>query len=98
MAKKKKAKGKQLDLIDVQPKNVKTIIEVVERYKKHQKLRLAELKMEVEAKKTILELVHKARLQPLEDGTIRFKVDGRVICVTPTEEKVTITEAKGKKK
>ena len=92
MAKKKKESGKQEMLIDVLPEDAKPIIEAARDYKKHQKVRLAALKKEVELKQRILDLVNKAKLQRLKDGKIRFEYDGVKITVTPTDDKIDVKE------
>lgn len=91
-------KDKQLDLIDVHPKNAKPIIEEARLYKKYQTARLAALKKEVEQKQKVLELVKKANLQRLKNGQIKFEYDGVVVSVTPQDDKVAITEKTEKDK
>lgn len=95
MAKSKKSKvsaDEQLDLIDVKPKNSKEIIATARRYKATQAKRLSYLKDEIAEKQTLLELVKKEKLQPLEDGKIRFRCDGMVITITPRDELIKIKE------
>jgi hypothetical protein len=103
MAKKKKspmeeqleqeeAGGEQLDLIDIAPKEAKPIVGAARVYKKLQKIRLAALDKEVEQKQKVLKLVHKANLQPDDEGKIKFKYEGIVITVKPTKESITIKD------
>lgn len=84
--------GKQLELIDVAPKNAEPIIEAARLYKKVQSARLKALAQEVELKDKIRQLVKKAKLQRLKDGVIRFTYDGVTVCITPQDEKVTVKE------
>jgi len=88
----KKKEQEQLDLIDVKPENAKHIVNAARLYKQYQAARLAALKQEIDQKQTILALVKKAKLQPLEGGVIRFKVDGVTISVTPRDELVKVKE------
>jgi len=93
MAKKKgKKKGEQLELIDVQPENVKHIIEVARTYKKSMARRLKELADETKLKHKIIELVDAANLQPLKGGVIRFECDGVEISITPQDRQVKVKE------
>ena len=87
-----KRKSEQLDLIDVQPENVKEILKVARSYKEYQQARLSVLKKEKDQKQKVLDLVNKAKLQPLEGGVIRFKCDGVIISVTPRDELVQVKE------
>ena len=96
-AKKKQAKrktGEQLELIDVGPENLKDILLKVTSYKKHQKGRLALLKLEIADKADVHELVKAAKLVPLKDGVIRFECDGKVITIEPRDEVIRIRDAK----
>ncbi len=97
MAKRKTAKGgDQLDLIDVAPKNAKEIKKVALAYKDALANRLEWLADEKAQKEKILELVEAAGLQPLENGVIRFPVDGMTITVTPRDKLVKVKEDDGK--
>ncbi len=89
-----KKKGEQLDLIDVKPKNAKEILAAARIYKEWMTQRVECLAKEKEYKQIVLELVHKADLQPLEGGKIKFEVDGTTITITPRDELVQIKEAK----
>jgi len=96
MAKKEKTEtnesGEQLDLIDVQPENAKTIVHAARLYKKFQAARLTALDKEVEQKRQVLELVKAAKLQPLDGGKIKFEYDGVIISITPRDELVTVKD------
>ena len=91
-AKKEKEKGEQLDLIDVAPKNAKPIIAEARLYKRYQRARMLNGEKERASKEIIKDLVHKAELQPLEDGSVRFSYDGMTVTVTPRDELVQVTE------
>lgn len=95
MAKKKK-EGEQLDLIDVKPENAKEILAAAKIYKKWMTKRVEALAKEKEQKQIVLELVHKANLEPLPGtgGKIKFEVDGTTITVTPRDELVQVKENK----
>ena len=88
----KKEKGKQLDLIDVTPKQVKPILAEAREYIKYRDSRMAVQKKEVEHKQRIIELVQAAKLQPLKEGVIRFACDGVEITLTPEGIKLKVKE------
>jgi len=90
--KKGKKKGEQLELIDVQPENVKAIIPVARLYKKSQAARQKHLAEETKLKQQIIELVDAANLQPLKGGVIRFEYEGVMVSVTPQERQVKVKE------
>jgi hypothetical protein len=97
MAKKSKMsqeveKSEQLDLIDVQPKNAKEIVNAAKLYKKFQAARLSALEKETNQKQTVLELIKKAKLQPLDGGVIKFKNGGIIVTVKPRDELVQVKE------
>jgi len=91
-AKAKTAKGDQIPLIDVAPVNAVKIIAAGRELKKIQRERCNLTAKEVAQKHKFLDLVHEAKLVPLKDGTTKFQYDGVTVCVTPSEEKVRITE------
>lgn len=102
MAKKKVAKkkddpkkevGEQKDLFELHGPKAKEIIASARRYKNHQAYRVESLAAEVAEKKTLLELLSKANLQPVEGGKIKCVVDGMTITVTPRDELVQVKEA-----
>ena len=93
----KKKRGEQMALIDVGPENLEAIVKEVRIYKKHQANRLAALKLEVEQKEKIRALVKEAKLQRLQDGTIKFEADQAIICVAPQDDLITIREKPAKK-
>lgn len=94
MPRKKKEAQEQLDLIDVAPENAKEIVKVAKKYKEAMTNRVAWLEKEKAFKAQILELVHKAKLTPV-DGKIKFTVDGLTITVTPRDELVQVKEVSG---
>ena len=87
--------GEQMDLIDVAPANVKKIKPVAKKYEAAKRARMAAGEEEAELKERLLELVHEAKLSRLEDGTIRFKVDGMLITVTPRDELIKVKDETG---
>lgn len=89
---KKVPKGQQMPLIDVGPENSKEIAQVARNYRALVDIRLKALAKEVVAKEELRELIRKENLKRLEDGKIRFKIDGLLIEVTPTDEKIKVTE------
>ena len=94
MAKRQKttAGGEQLDLIDVAPKNAKKIKEVALAFNDARANRVAWLEDENDQKEKLLTLVDAADLQPLENGVIKFRVDGMTITVTPRDKAVKVKE------
>lgn len=97
-AKVKALAGKQLDLIDVAPENAKEIIAATKLYKVHQAARLKAGKAEVAQRTVVRGLVAESGLQRLPDGSIRFELDGKLFCVTPQDDLITITDVKAAKK
>ena len=93
-AKKKTEAGDQADLFELHGPNTKKIIEAGKLYKKHQKARLAEEKLEAEQKALILELVKAADIQVLAGGVIHCTIEGMEIKITPRDELVQVKEAK----
>jgi len=79
-------------LIDIHPENSKAIIACARRYKKAQSIRLDSLAEEKKEKVKLLELIREADVKPLEDGKIKFRLDGLRISVTPRDELVQIRE------
>lgn len=90
--KKDQTEGEQLDLIDVSPANSKEIIKQARIYKKAQAERCEALAEEVESKQKLLSLIKEAGLKPLEDGVIRFRLDGFTITVKPRDELVKVKD------
>lgn len=87
--------GQQMDLIDIAPENAKEIIAHARIYKAVQAKRILALEEEKKEKQKLLELIKEANLQRLEDGKIKFKLDGYTITVTPRDELVQIKEDEG---
>jgi hypothetical protein len=85
-------KGEQMDLIDVGPKNSKEIIKHAKLYRSALAKRVDALAEEVAEKHKLLELIDAEHLQRLDDGKIKFKLDGFTITVTPRDELVKIKE------
>ena len=81
-----------MPLIDVGPEHSKEIAQVARNYSALVGIRLKAMAKEVAAKEELRELIKKEHLKRLEDGKIRFKIDGLLIEVTPTDEKIKVTE------
>ena len=90
----KGTKGEQMDLIDVGPKHSKEIIACARIYKAIVTKRIKLTSAEVTAKIKLLDMVKAAKLKRLSDGTIKFKIDGITIKVTPRDELIQVTEDK----
>ena len=88
--------GEQLQLIDVGPANLKKIKPLVSAYKDAQATRIAALQDEVKYKQRILEEAHKAKLNRLPDGKIRFTCDGFLVEITPRDEVIKIKDQTSK--
>ena len=89
-----KKKDKQLDLIDVGPKNLKKIKPHVQAYRAAVE-EYSQLGQQVnQEKQAILDLVSKAELKPLANGNIEFTCDNVLIKIVPTELKIKITKPK----
>ncbi len=86
--------GEQRDLIDVAPENFKKMIPVAKAYRKTVKERVALTNKETELKQKLLQMVHEANLTRLSDGKVKFKCEGYVVTITPTDEKISIKEEK----
>jgi hypothetical protein len=70
MAKKNSSVPGQLDLIEVGPENLEKMTPHLRKYKAAVKERMAALKIEVEQKQIIMDLVQQAKLQPLPNGQV----------------------------
>lgn len=86
------APGEQMDLIDVGPENLKQIKPIAKKYRQAVKERMAAGETEKDLKEQLLAMVKDANLKRLDDGTIRFKVDGMLITVTPRDELIRVKE------
>lgn len=86
------APGEQMDLIDVGPENLKQIKPIAKEYRAAVKARMAAGETEKDLKEQLLAMVKDANLTRLDDGTIRFKVDGMLITVTPRDELIRVKE------
>lgn len=86
--------GEQMKLIDVGPENSKEIIKQARIYKAAVAKRIKATNEEVPAKQKLLKLIIDAHLNRLEDGTIKFKLDGYTITVTPRDELIKVKEDK----
>jgi hypothetical protein len=101
-AKKKKkeetgvAVGEQRPLLDVGPKNLEKMLPIARRYNAAKKTRIKATIEEVATKAELLALVLAAKLQPLEDGRIRFEIQGCTVEATPRDFLIKITEKKVK--
>lgn len=83
-------KQEQQDLIDVQPENAEQIAEAARQYQRADEARKAAKEVCDEERARLLELIHEADLQPLEDGTIMLTVGGLKITVKPREDAVQV--------
>jgi len=83
-----------MDLIDVGPLEMEEIATLATAYKKAQTQRIKSLREEIDCKNKIKELVEKAGLKRLPDGTIKFRCDGMLITLTPRDELVRVTDVK----
>lgn len=90
----KKAKDEQLQLIDVGPKNVKEIRPHLEAYRNAVEEYSTLGNIVNTEKQAIIDLVHKAGLQRLQNGNIEFTIDGILIKIVPSEEKIKIMKPK----
>lgn len=82
----------QGELLETAPPNSKEILRAAKRYKSAQLARITALQDEVEEKAKLLKLIKEANVQRLEDGTMRFHVQGMLITVTPREELVKVKD------
>ena len=83
----------QIPLIDVAPEHSSEIVECAKKYKAAQSKRVEYLNEEKAQKERLLSLIDDENLERLEDGRIRFTVDGYTITVTPRDELVQVKEA-----
>lgn len=84
--------GEQMDLIDVLPAKAKPIIAAARVLKKLQTSRASAQQKENDQKEKFLDLIKKANISRLPNGTIKFSYDGLTITVTPKLESVSIKE------
>jgi hypothetical protein len=89
--------GEQLDLINVSPENMEKILPIAKAFRKVVKDRVRLTNKEIELRNELEQAVDEAKLQPLPDGKIKFKIDGLIITIEPTGRKVSVKEAKAKK-
>ena len=83
----------QMDLIDVSPEHSSEIVECAKKYKAAQAKHVKYLDEEKAQKEKLRSLIDDENLERLEDGKIRFTVDGYTITVTPRDELVQVKEA-----
>ncbi len=88
----KVAKGEQMPLLDVGPKNAKAIVKTAILYKATMKKRIEIATEEAKLKAKLIAQVKEENLTPLEDGVIRFTVDGFTITATPRDILLQVTE------
>uniref|UniRef100_A0A6M3LHK6 Uncharacterized protein n=1 Tax=viral metagenome TaxID=1070528 RepID=A0A6M3LHK6_9ZZZZ len=93
----KKTKDTQMQLIDVGPKNAKEIRPHLATYKNAVEEYSTLGNIVNTEKQAIIDLVHKADLQRLPNGNIEFTIDGVLIKIIPTEEKIKIMKPKAPK-
>ena len=90
----KKTRDTQLQLIDVGPKNVKEIRPHLEAYRNAVEEYSTLGSIVNTEKQAIIDLVHKAGLERLPNGNIEFTIDGVLIKIVPSEEKIKIMKPK----
>ena len=90
--KKRRPRDEQGVLIDTLPENSKQIVKVAKEYRAALRERVAALATEKDRKATLLALVKAAHLTPLEDGTIKFPIDGLTITIKPRDELVRVRD------
>lgn len=78
-------------LIDIHGKDVKPAIAAARKYRATISKRLKLQEKEAEEKQKVADLVIAAKLKPLKDGVIHFKVDGVDIVVGPGKVSVKVT-------
>ena len=88
--KQKSRPGEQMDLIDIGPVQKKQILQVARAYKKAVRARMAVGDEEKQLKNKLLGMVRKENLTPLEDGSVKFELDGVKISVTPRDELIKV--------
>lgn len=84
-------KDEQMELIDVNPENVKPLLKAARKYRKTISARLEIQQKEAEEKAALRELIEKSELEPLENGKIAFNCDGVTIEHTPQQAKLKVT-------
>lgn len=89
---KKKVDTETGELIDVTPENQKAILEFAKQLKRVQAKKKSLADDEKSIRHELIEAVHEAGLQPLENGVIILKINGMTLTVTPKEENVKIQE------
>lgn len=87
--------GEQLMLLDVESEFARPLKAAARKYKKSMAARKAALAEEVEAKKSILDLVKEAMatesgIRADAEGVIQFAVDGMTIRIKPRDELVKV--------
>ena len=85
-------KGEQMPLINVGPKHAKAIVKTARLYKATVKKRIEIAAEEAKLKAKLIAQVKEENLTPLEDGVIRFTVDGYTITATPRDILLQVTE------
>lgn len=91
-AAKTEGEGEQLPLLDVGPEHAQKFAAVAREYKRHQAARLAAGSKEKTKKEELKSLIRDSKLTPLEDGIIRFRIEGLLIEMTPRDELITVKE------
>lgn len=89
-----KKKDTQLELIDVGPKNIKAIRPHLKAYRDAVEDYSTLGNIVNTEKQAIIELVHKSGLERLANGNFEFTIDGVLIKITPTEDKIKISNPK----
>lgn len=92
MANRKMKTAEQGTLIDVEPEHSKEIIAAAKAYQKIKKQRCELTAKETEAREKLIGLIKSENLQRLEDGSIKFRLDGYEISLVPQDEKLKVKE------
>lgn len=92
MAKTEAEPGEQLDLIETQPENAKTIARIAKAYKKAQRVRTEALAEEIRQKEKLLASIKEAEIVPDTDGNFAFSIGTMKIRVKHRDELVQVKE------
>ena len=82
--------GEQLDLIDVTPEIAKQLKRLGRTYQRYKRERIAALTKEVEYKTKLLGALRDSKVPKQADGSIKCRLDGMKITVTPRDDLVRV--------
>lgn len=94
-SKPKPKEGEQLELINVSPLNMKKIIPLGRALMSIIKERVALTSQETNAREALRAAIGEAKIKRLPDGSIKFRCDGMLITIIPTDEKIKVKEEEG---